>query len=97
MAESGAFKDLGAGPVDHAAYIGLGAKAGEVIVPTPADLLADTRKELIALIAAYARPAQGYLARRSLERREDSSDYDHLSRYGEWDEGDTAPPQEVGQ
>ncbi|GGE55639.1 double-strand break repair protein AddB [Actibacterium pelagium] len=97
MAEAGAFHDLGAGPVDHAAYIGLGASAGEQRVETPADLLTQTRDDLIKLIAAYAQPDQGYLARRSLEKREDVTDYDHLSRYGEWNEGDAAPEQEVGK
>ncbi len=97
MAEAGAFKDLGAGPVDCAAYIGLGTGAGEAIVPTPADLLEETRADLLKLIAAYARPDQGYLARRSLENRTDATNYDHLSRFGEWNEGDEAPTQEVGQ
>ena len=40
-----------------------------------------------ALIARYGDPALGYAARRAIQTsRTFEGDYDHLSRYGEWDE-----------
>ena len=48
------------------------------------------------LITAYARPGQGYTARRAMESVHDPSRYDHLSRFGEWDLTDTALPEDVG-
>jgi RecB family exonuclease len=76
-------------------YIGLG--------PTPRvaqvlreGLVAETWAGLHELMRAWADPARGYIARARLERRGDTGDYDHLSRLGEWDEGDPSVPEDVG-
>ena len=42
-------------------------------------------EELAALLRAWADPARGYTARMALLAEGSSSDYDHLSRFGEWD------------
>jgi len=39
---------------------------------------------LIDLLAAYDRPEQPYIPRAAIEREDDDSDFDHLSRYREW-------------
>jgi ATP-dependent helicase/nuclease subunit B len=36
------------------------------------------------LIHAYKSAEQGYTARRAMLKADDSSNYDHLARYGEW-------------
>jgi len=36
------------------------------------------------LIRAYQSAEQGYTARRAMLKADDSSNYDHLARYGEW-------------
>ena len=40
--------------------------------------------ELEKLLAAYASEMQAYLPRTGIEKEDDPSDYDHLSRYREW-------------
>lgn len=85
MAENGAFADLGPEEVARIVFVGL--KADLKIVETtlqPGDL-ARVWDEFARLIAAYAQPSQGYTARRALKSERDASDYDHLSRFGEWD------------
>jgi ATP-dependent helicase/nuclease subunit B len=47
------------------------------------------------LMASYSRPGQGYTARRALESVRDVSDYDHLSRFGEWDMTEDPSPEDL--
>ena len=50
---------------------------------------------LIALVARYQRPSQGFTARRAMQKTRDRSDYDLLSRYGEWDVTDKPVPEDL--
>ncbi|GKY86483.1 double-strand break repair protein AddB [Sinisalibacter aestuarii] len=96
MARAGAFDKLAAGRVAEVAYIGLGAMPKfERISIGDEDIFA-TRDELVALIGKYMHRAQGYTARRLAETQRFAGDYDHLSRYGEWDHSTPATPEEVG-
>ena len=45
--------------------------------------------------ASYASPTQGYTAGRAMEKTTDESDYDDLSRFGEWDETDAPVPEDL--
>jgi double-strand break repair protein AddB len=85
MAENGAFPDLGPAEVARIAFVGV--KADMKIVQTDLEpgQVAAVWDEFARLIAAYARPSQGYTARRALKTERETSDYDHLSRFGEWD------------
>ncbi|MEX5727953.1 ATP-dependent helicase/nuclease subunit B [Rhodovulum iodosum] len=97
IAERGGFKDIPAAPVAHVAYLGLGAKPAEV-VNTLADGLTDrTWEELTRLTGRYQDRALGYTARNHLQRQTEVTDYDGLSRYGEWDESQPPEPEEVGE
>lgn len=96
MAERGGFDGLAALKVDRVTYIGLGASPKQVTNPLEDGLVEKTWRELHALIDKYAIRSQGYTARRAMFRRDDVSDYDHLSRYGEWDESQKACPEDVG-
>jgi ATP-dependent helicase/nuclease subunit B len=49
-----------------------------------ADLVADVAAMLTGLIAYYDDPAHGYRPRVALAQERYGSDYDHLSRFGEW-------------
>ncbi|WP_095587826.1 double-strand break repair protein AddB [Actibacterium ureilyticum] len=91
MAERGGFDDLPPEPVSRVAYIGLGAKPGVSEIPLEPGLIAKTWADLETLIDRYRNPQQGYAARRMLFSRRDETDYDQLSRFGEWDE--SMPPQ----
>lgn len=91
MAERGGFDDLPPEPVSRVAYIGLGAKPGVSEIPLEPGLIGKTWADLETLIDRYRNPQQGYAARRMLFSRRDETDYDQLSRFGEWDE--SMPPQ----
>jgi RecB family exonuclease len=96
MATEGAFGALGAVEVAGAAFVGLGSEFKLVEGPVDADTLADHRKRLVALMARYRDPAQGYVARRALQKDSDRSDFDALSRLGEWRVSDQAVVLPVG-
>lgn len=85
LVESGGIAALGPVPVRAAEFIGLGSKPEIVPAPLTDHPPAQVRAELLRLLQAWADPARGYTARMAMmsERRE--SDYDHLSRFGEWD------------
>lgn len=85
LVEAGGIKALGPVPVMDAAFIGLGGKPEIVHAPLADHPPERVREELVRLLLAWADPARGYTARMALmsERRE--SDFDHLSRFGEWD------------
>lgn len=91
MAERDGFKGLEAAEVARITYVGLGAtpKAEETAI-TPA-LTAEVWAGLQSLIAHYRSEATGYTARRAVQKERFEGDYDHLSRFGEWDT--TTPPE----
>lgn len=84
MLEAGAFDRLAPAPIAGAEYIGLGSTPKVV----PADFegvpLEKVRQSLTDLIRAYQNPAKGYTAHVARETMGAWSDYDHLSRGGEW-------------
>ena len=85
MAEQGGFPSIGASEVARLTYVGVKAAFEAVtILPEPGEVAA-VWAEFARLIACYARPEQGYTARRAMQVQKDASDYDHLSRFGEWD------------
>ncbi|WP_158965108.1 double-strand break repair protein AddB [Chachezhania sediminis] len=96
MAERGAFEDFPPTPVAGASYLGVGTQAKTVEAPLadmpPAEVWADLGK----LMAAYLDLSQGFAARRAMRKDTDVSDYDHLSRFGEWDVTAPSNPEDVG-
>jgi ATP-dependent helicase/nuclease subunit B len=96
MIEDGAFRDLPPGEVAAVEYIGLGSKAGATRLDLTDDRVARTWQDFLRLIASYDAQETGYTARSRLEKRMDVSDYDHLSRFTEWENGDPPGPEDVG-
>ncbi len=101
IAEAGGFAGLAAAPVDHVGHIGLGSKPERCDHPLVQTDKTDFRPETIRarldrLVAAYARADQGYTARRAVARVRFAGDYDHLARYGEWDDTDAPVSEAVG-
>jgi len=97
IAERGGFDDLPPETVAEVAYIGLGGKPGEIPHEVDPELLGAVWTELHDLIDAYSSATQGYMPRRMLEKREEVTDYDQLSRFGEWDESQPAQLMKVGE
>lgn len=95
MAEEGAFKGLDAEEVARVVYVGLKAQLKTQEITLEPGQVAAVWAEFARLIAAYARPGQGYTARRALESIRDATDYDHLSRFGEWDLTDDPVPEDL--
>ncbi len=57
----------------------------------------DTRAGLARLLAGYLDGTHGFTARLAMEKDSDPSDYDHLSRRGEWSATEAAQRIEVGR
>ena len=95
MAERGGFP--GVDPEDVAKVVFVGLKAELKTVETdlqPGDV-GTVWDEFVRLMTDYARPQQGYTARRALMKDDDETDYDHLSRYGEWDQTTAPKPEDM--
>jgi ATP-dependent helicase/nuclease subunit B len=97
MAENGAFADLGPQPVANVSYLGLGPSPKVVSTEITPDLVAEVWGGLRKLIGSYMSDDKGYTPRRALQKEGDVSDYDHLSRFGEWDMTDIPEKQDVGR
>jgi ATP-dependent helicase/nuclease subunit B len=97
MAEGGGFKGLDPEEVARVVYVGLKAELKTSAIELEPGQVTETWDEFTRLIAAFARPRQGYTARRALESVRDANDYDHLSRFGEWDLTDDPVPEDLGQ
>ncbi|MFV2051215.1 double-strand break repair protein AddB [Aliiroseovarius sp. YM-037] len=95
MVERGGFEKLGPTPVGGAVYIGLGAKPKEEPAPLDDVAVGKVWEELSELIRAYFSENRGYTARRAVEKQRFEGEYDHLSRYGEWDETMQPDPEDV--
>ncbi len=97
MAEAGAFEALGEREVARITYLGLGNPPKLRVTEITPDLLQTTRDEFARLIRAYLEEARGFAARRMLLLEREISDYDHLSRHGEWTQQDPPITLPVGR
>jgi hypothetical protein len=92
-----ATKEIGGNAEEVAKVVYVGLKVG--VKPLETDLepgkVAEVWAEFGKLMTSYARPGQGYTARRAMEKTTDVSDFDHLSRFGEWDETETPVVEDV--
>ncbi len=94
LAKGGA-SDLAPRHVIGASYIGVGAHPGESEVSLEDNPPEDVLSDLMKLIRAYQSPEQGYLSRRATSVTTHYGEYDHLARFGEWDESQPATVEVV--
>ena len=96
MLEGRGFENIASDPVAFVEYIGLSRSSK----PQRVDLVDDgeddnqtvtIQRELIDLFSEYHTAEKGYPSRRAMESVRWGGDYDHLARFGEWD--DTEPPK----
>ncbi|MFG6079702.1 double-strand break repair protein AddB [Paracoccus litorisediminis] len=85
MVEQGAFDRLGRADVDGISYIQLGGEGKTETRSFGPGFAQETWAGFVALIGLYLRGERGFTARLAMERTDHASDYDHLSRHGEWD------------
>ncbi|APE45076.1 double-strand break repair protein AddB [Sulfitobacter alexandrii] len=95
MVEEGGFADVGARPVAHAAFIGLGSKPQEVPAPLEDEPPSVVMAGLRSLVRHYFDPNQGFTARRLVKTEEAPGDYDQLARFGEWDGTTASTPEDL--
>lgn len=93
MIEAGAFKAIGPVPVALAAFIGMNAAHNIKPAPLDKEPPAKALDELRGLLARYLLPDQGFTSRRYMKSVRFDGDYDHLARYGEWDETKLPEPE----
>ncbi|WP_420568989.1 double-strand break repair protein AddB [Thalassovita sp.] len=85
MLEKGGFEDMAPLRVAGATYIGLAAPPKEQDAPLNEEPVPVVWARFEQLISAYLEPDTGFTARRAMFQDKDRSDYDPLSRFGEWD------------
>ncbi|MEI4485426.1 double-strand break repair protein AddB [Frigidibacter sp. MR17.14] len=85
MAERGGFEALGHADVEGITYIGMKDPAGAKPDYLEGGVTMKTWEGLERLLTHYLKGGRGYVARRAMHSTQDASDYDHLSRFGEWD------------
>jgi double-strand break repair protein AddB len=81
----GGFEDFSPRSVAEARYISFSGAGKEVAAPLQDCPPERTIAMLVKLIEAYRDPGMGYTARNKMHKDVFGSDYDQLSRYGEWD------------
>ena len=96
MIHHGAFPDLAGSEVAKITYVGLGTSPKTVETEITEEMLDKVWAGLLRLIGGYLQPDRGYTARRALFSTRDATDYDHLSRFGEWDLTDPPHREPVG-
>ncbi|MEO0360615.1 MAG: PD-(D/E)XK nuclease family protein [Pseudomonadota bacterium] len=90
IAEAGGFDGVAADRAAKLAYLSLSGE-GEGGRERPARPDEDAAAGLARLIEAFEDEARAYFPRAVPETMDFASDYDHLSRYGEWDDRSADP------
>ena len=96
MVEQGAFRALGRADVAGISYIQLGGDGKTEGRDFGPGFAQETWAGFVDLIGRYLRGERGFTARLAMERSDHASDYDHLSRHGEWDMTEPATPERFG-
>lgn len=96
MVAKGAFPALGPVGVEGISYIQLGDKGATSSRKFSAEAADETWQKFVILARHYLSHGRGFTARRALQKAADASDYDHLSRFGEWGAGDAPKKIKVG-
>lgn len=88
MAERGGFPGVEGGEVARITYVGLGSNPKTEETEITEGVTEEVWDGLKSLVAHYAQESTGYTARRAVMKERFETDYDHLSRFGEWDTTD---------
>ena len=88
IAQAGGFEGLAPGDIAHLELIGLGGGGKCMSLDLSDEDITEVWANLVTLIDAFNAPDLGYTARARPEQITYASDYDHLSRFGEWHDGD---------
>lgn len=88
--KAGGFEGLPAATSARLAYIGLGGLRGAArdAASDPAAMADEAWEKLLRLVERYRDPAQPYTAHARVKILREARDYDHLARFGEWEDGE---------
>ena len=109
MVARGAFAAIGPKPAHDAEFIQIKAGAKPVRAPIATSGAPDKKRKdqlpdlsvddewdnFVKLIRAWGNPKRGYTAMMAAQTAAYGGDYDHLSRYGEWDLSQDPEPEDV--
>lgn len=95
MVEAGAFAELGSPRVIGSKHIGLGPNPTEVAAPLDEMTPSAVWAEFHTLMRAWADPKRGYSARMFMQKTTEAGYYDHLARFGEWDDTIAVTPEDL--
>ena len=95
MIELGAFPDVGAKPVEGATFVAVNTNMRNVDAPLKDHPAMKVWEDFQKLLTRYQTRSRGYSARIAMFSEKDFSDYDQLSRFGEWDTSNDAVPEDL--
>jgi len=95
MVERGAFKDVGRVRTKAAVYIGLGSDPKNQNAPLEKSPTMETWGRFEKLMGKWTDPNMGYTSRRANQSVTFDGPFDHLARYGEWDETDDPKAEDM--
>ncbi|WP_353473462.1 double-strand break repair protein AddB [Salipiger sp. H15] len=90
MVERGAFPNLQPRHAARAVFVSVSVNPNEVEAPLDEVPPSKVWSQFETLMTRWFEPDRGYTARAAMLSENDFSDYDHLSRFGEWDVIDAA-------
>ncbi len=97
MAERDGFRGLEGAEVALISYVGLGSSPKLEETSITPEVTGAVWEGLYKLIAHYLDAGSGFTARRAVMKERFEGDYDHLSRYGEWETSDDPVAEVVGE
>jgi double-strand break repair protein AddB len=95
IAANNGFDGLEESAIEHLRYIGMGPELKETILGLEDNTITEIWEEFRALVLTYNDPSKGFTARDKVQLIKHASDYDHLSRKGEWQDSDEPDPRPV--
>ncbi|MBO6788949.1 MAG: double-strand break repair protein AddB [Dinoroseobacter sp.] len=97
VAEANGFKGVPAATVAEIAFLGLhkDLRTTRVQHNEDPDFVSKSWEAFLALFQRYQKPEKGYLSRRAVKDMAWAGEYDHLARYGEWDDSTSGSPESV--
>tara|TARA_B110000503_G_scaffold64910_1_gene102142 strand:+ start:397 stop:3366 length:2970 start_codon:yes stop_codon:yes gene_type:complete len=95
MIELGAFKAVGRVAAEGATFVAVNTGMRDVPAPLKDHPAMQVWDEFQTLLQKYQQKSRGYSARIAMFSTTDFSNYDHLSRFGEWDTSDDAVPEDL--
>lgn len=95
IAEEGGFKDIDPAPVCNAEFLGVTSSDKDTKAPLDKESVSDVWAKFIHLIQKYHLVETGYTPRRAMFDIKDISNYDQLSRFGEWQITQAPEPEDL--